>query len=37
MSENDSKDYKKESDLWGDVQTYKGVEFYPIKIRDTKQ
>lgn len=29
--------YKRENDVWGYPQEYKGISFYPLKIKDLKQ
>jgi len=34
MNENVKKIYDKTKDVWGEPQVYRGIKFYPLKIRD---
>jgi hypothetical protein len=29
--------YKRDNDIWGYPQEYKGISFYPLKVKDTKE
>lgn len=37
MNSNVLQIYKRDNDIWGYPQEYKGISFYPLKVKDTKE